>query len=80
MKLTTYTHPMVPDGEMWISENTYSAVNGTPKAKVEQRADNTARNKIAVDVLRGVMARTLFGAESQSKIVAEFQRQLSSVA
>jgi hypothetical protein len=41
---------------------------------------NTARNEIAVDLLRSIMARTLFSAESQSIIVSEFQRQLSSVA
>ncbi len=41
---------------------------------------NTVRNEIAVDILRGIMARTLFSTESQSNIVSEFQRQLSSVA
>ena len=41
---------------------------------------NTARNEIAVDLLRGVMARTLFSDKSKSAIVSEFQRQLSSVA
>jgi hypothetical protein len=41
---------------------------------------NTARSEIAVDLLRVVMARTLFSDESKSAIVSEFQRQLSSVA
>ena len=40
----------------------------------------TAIAKIAADLLRGIMARTLFSAESQASIVSEFQRQLSSVA
>jgi len=35
--------------------------------------------EIAVDLLRGIMARTLFSAESQANIVSEFQRQLSAV-
>ena len=35
--------------------------------------------EIAVDLLRGIMARTLFSAESQGNIISEFQRQLSAV-
>jgi len=69
-------------GDIGMSQPEYLAWKRIKKflAEVQKSSHNTARNEIAVDVLRGIMARTLFCAESQSKIVSEFQRQLSSVA
>ena len=50
------------------------------KAAVENCNNNQQlKAEIAVDLLRGIMARTLFSAESQANIVSEFQRQLSAV-
>jgi len=50
------------------------------ETKTAGNKQGTAIAKIAADLLRGIMARTLFSAESQASIVSEFQRQLSSVA
>ena len=71
-------HDRMVNVEINMSKNEYSQFSELVEEKFT--STNTARDEFAVDLLRGIMAQTLFSAESQSSIVSEFQRQLSPVA